>query len=94
MTRRTATRKVANRTGRDFGWAVSFSRRPPISLHRIVTHTEGYTYAAKAWALSIVHLRFLSPNPYLRFATFLPPCVSGVAGESHDADRGAGAQHG
>ena len=59
--------KVANRNGRDFGWEIAHaavSRRPPISLYTIVAHTEGYTYAAKVWDLSIVQGQdhFLSPR--------------------------------
>jgi hypothetical protein len=34
--------------------------RPPISLDTIVARTEGYTYAARVWALS--KGRFLSPR--------------------------------
>ena len=53
----TAMYKLANRDVRDFGWEIALeavSRRPPISLARIVARTEGYTYAAKFWDLSIV----------------------------------------
>jgi hypothetical protein len=42
---------------RDFGWEIAHaavSRRPPISLVTIVARTEGYTHAAKVWALFIV----------------------------------------
>ena len=48
----------------------SLSRRPPLSLPRIVARTEGYTYAANFWDLSIVHRQFMSPTPnlVLRFA--------------------------
>jgi hypothetical protein len=47
----------ANRGRRDFGWEIAHeavSRRPPISLYTIVARTEGYTYAAKVWALTLV----------------------------------------
>jgi hypothetical protein len=69
--------KVANRNGRDFGWVIAHaavSRRPPISLYRIVARTHLYTYAAKAWDLSLVQGPFpVAPcqTPTLRFATFL-----------------------
>jgi hypothetical protein len=41
----------------EFGWEIAhaaITRRPPIPLYTIVARTEGYTYAAKFWALSIV----------------------------------------
>jgi hypothetical protein len=53
----TATKKVANRNVGDFGWEIAHeavSRRPPSPLYTIVAHTEGYTYDAKVWDLSIV----------------------------------------
>jgi hypothetical protein len=67
--RSTAMRLLRNRTVRgDFrGIAhAAVSRRPPVSLSMIVTRTEGYTYAAKVWDLSLVQGQFLS----VRFATF------------------------
>jgi hypothetical protein len=36
------------------------SRRPPISLDRIVARTEGYTFGANVWDLSRVQGHFLS----------------------------------
>jgi hypothetical protein len=47
-----------------FGWEMAHeavSRRPPISLSRVVARTEGYTYAAQVWDLSLVQ-GFLSPR--------------------------------
>ena len=41
----------------DFGCEIAHaavSRRPPISLYTIVARTDGYTYAAKVWDLSLV----------------------------------------
>jgi hypothetical protein len=43
------------------GWRrahAAVSRLSPISLSRIVARTEGYTYAAKVWALTVVQGRF------------------------------------
>jgi hypothetical protein len=59
----------------DFGWEIAHaavSRRPPISLDRIVARTHMYTYAATVWDLSIVQGPFsVSPRQTLtrRFAT-------------------------
>jgi hypothetical protein len=47
--------------------------RPPIPLTRIVARTEGYTYAAKVWDLSIVQGPFsVAPcqTLFVRFVTF------------------------
>jgi hypothetical protein len=49
--------RTANRDVRDFGWEIAHaavSRRPPISLSRIVPRTEGYTHNATVWDSSIV----------------------------------------
>ena len=57
--------KVANRYVRDSGWEIAHeavSRRPPSSLYTTVASTEGYTYDASFWYLSIVQGRFLSPR--------------------------------
>jgi hypothetical protein len=53
----TEAQNVANRNGRDFGWEIAHaavSRRPPISLSRVVARTHMYTYAPKCWDSSIV----------------------------------------
>jgi hypothetical protein len=55
---------------------VAVSRRPPIYLVAIVACTEGYTYAAKVWDLSIDQGPFsVAPcqTRMLRFATLLEP---------------------
>jgi hypothetical protein len=68
--------KVANRDVRDSGWEVAHaavSRRTPISLDTMVPRTEGYTYDASVWDLSIVQGPFsVAPcqTLTLRFATF------------------------
>jgi hypothetical protein len=65
-----------------------FREPPPVSLFRIVTRTEGYTYAAKVWDVSIVEGPFsvapcqtlivriaffaLTPEIKLDFAIFHP----------------------
>ena len=61
---------------RDIGWEIAHaavSRRPPISLARIVARAEGYTHAANVWDLSVVQGP-LSVAPCqalpLRFANF------------------------
>jgi hypothetical protein len=65
-----AMKTVANRNfGISGGGSLTrpVSRRPPISLHGIVARTEGYTYAAKVWDLSIVQGPFsVAPcqNPF------------------------------
>ena len=44
-----ANERVANCTGRDFGWEIAHAavtRRPPISLDTMVPRTGGYTHAA------------------------------------------------
>jgi hypothetical protein len=44
--------------------SAAVSPRPPISLYTIVAHAEGYTFAAKVWALSLVQGSFsVVPNP-------------------------------
>jgi hypothetical protein len=52
-----------------FGWEIAHaavSRRPPIPLFAIVARTEGYTYVAKVWDLSIVQGPFFCrPVPNL-----------------------------
>jgi hypothetical protein len=59
-----------------FRWEIAHeavSRRPPISLHRIVARTHMYTYDAKVWDLSLVQRPFsVAPCQTLtfRFATF------------------------
>jgi hypothetical protein len=59
--------KVANRNGRDFGWAIAHgavSRRPPISLYTIVARTRMYTYDAQVWDFSLVQGPFaVAPCP-------------------------------
>jgi hypothetical protein len=49
-----------------FGWEIAHgavSRRPPISLDTIAARTEGYTHAAKVWALCPSFKgHFLSPR--------------------------------
>jgi hypothetical protein len=68
--------KVANRNVRDFGWEIAHaavSRPSPVPLSTSVARTEGYTYASKVWALSIVQGPFsVAPCQTLtsRFATF------------------------
>jgi hypothetical protein len=55
--------KVANRNVRHFGWEMSSRGRfatPAGTVYTIVDRTEGYTYAAKAWDLSIVRSRALA----------------------------------
>jgi hypothetical protein len=50
------------------------TRRPPISLSTIVARIEGYTYAAKGWAVSLVQGPFpVAPcqTLFVRFATSL-----------------------
>jgi hypothetical protein len=80
--------KVANRDLRDFGWEIAHaavSRRPPIYLDTIVLRTEGFTYAAEVWDLSIIQGPFsVAPGQTLtlRFAT----CVVAAG----DRERGAG----
>jgi hypothetical protein len=59
--RRTAMQKVANRDVRGFRWEIApeaVSRRPPISLSITVACTEGFTFTAEVWALSIVQGAF------------------------------------
>jgi hypothetical protein len=68
-----------------FGWEsahAAVSRRPPISLSRVVARAEGYTCDANVWDLSLVQRPFsVGPRQTLlvRFATFaalkspLPP---------------------
>ena len=61
------------------GAHAAVSRRPPISLPRIVARTEGYTYAAKVWALCLVQAPFsVAPCQTLivRFAIFSPLYVA------------------
>ena len=71
----------ANRNVRDFGREIAHavvSRRPPISLDKIVARTHMHTYAAKVWALSIVQGPFsVAPCQTLtsRFAYVLHRCV-------------------
>jgi hypothetical protein len=66
--------KVANRTSRDFGWeSSSRDARPTPSYNTSVSRTEGYMYAAKVRALSVVQGPFsVAPCQALiiRFATF------------------------
>jgi hypothetical protein len=73
--------KVANRSGWEMAYE-AVSRRPPISLYyTIVARTEGYTYAAKVWDLSIVQGPFsVAPCRTLttRFATFSSPQEPGA----------------
>ena len=53
--------RVANRTKRDFRvGAHAVTRHPPNPSNTIVARTEGYTYAAKVWAPSLVQAIFLS----------------------------------
>ena len=40
---------------------LAVSRRPPISLYKIVARTHMYTYAAQVWDSSLVQGPFLSP---------------------------------
>jgi hypothetical protein len=60
----------------DFGWEIAHaavSRRPPISLSRIVARTHMYTYTARVWDLSIVQGPFsvaLCRTFAVRLATF------------------------
>jgi hypothetical protein len=57
---RTAIQKLRIATW-DFGWEIAHaavSRRPPISLYTVVARSEGYTYAANVWDLSLVQGRF------------------------------------
>ena len=68
-----------NRDVRDFGWEIAHaavSRRPPISLHKIVARTECYACDASVCDLSIVH--FLSRVPNLtvinQSTTLYTPC--------------------
>jgi hypothetical protein len=68
--RATAMEKSLNRDVGDFGWEIAHaavSRRPPISLARIIARTEGYTYAANVWDVSIVQGPF-SVAPCQTFA--------------------------
>ena len=58
--------KVANRHVKDSGWEIAHaavSRRPPVSLHTVVDRSEGCTYAAKVWDVSIVQGPFPRPLP-------------------------------
>jgi hypothetical protein len=61
--------KVANRNV-EFGWEIAHeavSRRPPISLSRIVARTHMCTYTANVWDLSIVQGPFsVAPCKTLR----------------------------
>jgi hypothetical protein len=62
--------KVANRNARDFGWEMSSRGRfvtPADISPRIVARTEGYTYAANVWDLSLVQGPF-SVAPCQTFA--------------------------
>jgi hypothetical protein len=79
--------RTANRDVRDFGWEIAHaavSRRPPISLSRIVPRTEGYTHNATVWDSSIVQGQNFCravPKPYsLRFATFHHRCTERTGG--------------
>jgi hypothetical protein len=60
------------------------SRRPPISLDTTVARTEGYTYAANVWDLSIVQGPFsVAPcqTLALRFAIFASLWAEGLSKE-------------
>jgi hypothetical protein len=50
------------------------SRRPPISLYKVVSRTGGYTYDVEVWDLSIVQGPLIAPCQTLakvtRVATF------------------------
>jgi hypothetical protein len=54
------------------------SRRPPISLSRIVARTHMYTYAASVWALSIVQGPFPIPNPNVTIRNCFHRCKAVV----------------
>ena len=49
-----------NRTVKSFRMG-DRSRRPPLSLDTMVARTEGYTYAAEVWALSLVQRAISGP---------------------------------
>jgi hypothetical protein len=89
----TATRKWRNRDFKGyFGWEIAHeavSRRPPVSLDRVVARTGGYAYDVGVWDLSIVQGPFsvTCQTLELRFATFFiavccltsPPLVTRTA---------------
>jgi hypothetical protein len=65
-------KKVANRNVGDFGWEIAHAA---VSLYTMVARTEGYTFDANVWDLSIIQGSFFCRPvlnlPYsLRFATF------------------------
>jgi hypothetical protein len=68
--------KVANRTVRDFGREIAHaavSRRPPISLPRIVARTHMYTYDANVWDFvprSTTIFCRPAPNPNITIRNF------------------------
>jgi hypothetical protein len=76
----------------NFGWEIAHeavSRRPPVSLDRVVARTGGYAYDVGVWDLSIVQGPFsvTCQTLELRFATFFiavccltsPPLVTRTA---------------
>jgi hypothetical protein len=85
--------KVANRNVWVSGGAhEAISRRPPIYLVTTVARTEGYTYAAKVWDLSIVQGPFsVAPcrTLALRFAT-LSSLYGGARWRHAGSTRGTG----
>jgi hypothetical protein len=64
------------------------SRRPPISLYRIVARTAGYTYDANVWDLSIVQGIFCRPVPTQRNdSQLLRRCIAEIRKFAHDKRR-------
>jgi hypothetical protein len=75
--RRCQKSRIASR--RDFRWEIAHaavSRRPPISLDRIVARNHMYTHAANVWDLSIVQDHSLSPAPNPNIVTIRNFCIA------------------